>query len=368
MDHSDYMQRAIALAQNGTGRVSPNPLVGAVIVKDGVIIGEGWHAEYGSLHAERHALKNCTADPSGADLYVTLEPCCHHGKQPPCTEAIIAAKIRRVFIGSDDPNPLVAGKGIACLREHGVEVTTHVEKAACDALNSVFFHYIRTKQPYVVMKYAMTLDGKIATYTGASQWITGEAARRKVHEDRNRYTAIMVGAGTVLADDPLLTCRVDGGRNPIRIVCDSRLQTPLDSQIVRTADTVPTILATCVEDASRHHPYEDRGCRVIVLPEKDGHLSLPALAQRLGAENIDSILLEGGGTLNWSALEAGIVQKVQTYIAPKLFGGSCAKSPVAGTGVDIPSHAVKLLNSRIIRIGDDILIESEVEQGVYRHC
>ncbi len=368
MEHSHYMRRAIELARKGTGRVAPNPLVGAVIVKNDVIIGEGWHDRYGALHAERHALKNCTDDPSGADMYVTLEPCCHHGKQPPCTEAIVQAGIRRVYIGSDDPNPLVSGKGIACLKEHGVEVITNVEQAACDALNPVFFHFIRTGHPYVIMKYAMTMDGKIATSTGASQWITGEAARRRVHEDRSRCSAIMAGIGTVLTDDPLLTCRIEGGRNPIRIICDSRLQTPLSSQIVQTASQVPTILATCIDDPEKQRPYKDNGCRVLVLPEENGHLSLTALMQRLGAERIDSILLEGGGTLNWSALEAGIVQKVQTYIAPKLFGGKHAKTPVAGAGVDIPAHAVKLVTREITCIGDDILIESEVQHNVYRDC
>ena len=203
-----YMRRAIALAQKGEGQVSPNPLVGAVIVKDEEIIGEGYHERYGQLHAERNALAHCTKSPKGATIYVTLEPCCHHGKQPPCTDALLAAGIRRVVIGSKDPNPLVHGKGIRILREHGVEVTEHVLEKECDAENEVFFHYMQTKLPFVILKYAMTLDGKIATYTGASRWVTGEAARAHVHRMRNRYRAIMVGVGTVLADDPMLTCRL----------------------------------------------------------------------------------------------------------------------------------------------------------------
>ena len=298
MINSDYMKLAIQLALQGTGHTSPNPLVGAVIVKDDQIIGQGYHARYGDLHAERAALAACTQSPEGATIYVTLEPCCHQGRQPPCTDAILAAGIRRVVVGSGDPNPLVAGKGLEILRSHGLEVETGVLREECDALNQVFFHYIRTKRPYVVMKYAMTLDGKIATRTGASQWITGEAARKQVHRDRHFHTGIMAGVGTVLADDPLLTCRTEGGKNPVRIVCDTRLRTPLDSRLVRTAGEVPTVIATCCADPARRAPYEDAGCRVLVLPERDGHVDLNALMEQLGQMEIDSVLLEGGGTLN----------------------------------------------------------------------
>ena len=366
MKDTDYMRLALDLARRGCGWTSPNPMVGAVIVRDGRVIGQGWHTRYGALHAEREALKNCTESPRGAAMYVTLEPCCHHGKQPPCTDAILEAGIARVIVGSGDPNPLVAGKGLDILHRNGVEVETGVLKDECDAVNRVFFHFIQTKRPYVVMKYAMTMDGKIATRTGASQWITGEATRQRVHQDRHRYTAIMAGVGTVLADDPLLTCRMEGGKNPVRIICDSHLRTPLDSQIVRTAREVPTILA-CT-DGARRAPYEAAGCRVFVLPERDGHVDLPALMERLGGENIDSVLLEGGGTLNWAALESGVVQRVQAYIAPKLFGGAAAKSPVGGLGVEAPAGAIRLKNSTVIRIGDDFLIESEVDTDVHGDC
>ena len=366
MNDADYMGLALELARRGMGWTSPNPMVGAVLVKGGEIIGQGWHTRYGELHAEREALKNCIGSPAGATLYVTLEPCCHQGRQPPCTQAILDAGIQRVVVGSDDPNPLVAGKGLEMLREHGIQVETGVCKEACDALNQVFFHFITTRRPYVVLKYAMTMDGKIATRTGASQWITGEAARKRVHEDRHRYRAILAGVGTVLADDPLLTCRMEGGRNPIRVICDTQLRTPLESQIVRTAHEVPTILATACPDEDRRASYEAAGCRVWVLPKKDGHVDLTALMDRLGVENIDSVLLEGGGTLNWSALEQGIVQKVQAYIAPKLFGGEAAKSPVEGLGVETPDQAVRLKNTTITPLGDDFLLESEVEHHVYR--
>lgn len=358
---------ALELAKKGTGRTAPNPLVGAVIVKDGRVIGQGWHERYGEAHAERNALTSCQESPEGAVMYVTLEPCCHHGRQPPCTDAILTSGIRRVVIGSDDPNPLVAGKGIQLLRAQGITVTTGILREDCDRINAVFFHYIQTGLPYVVMKYAMTLDGKIAAYTGASKWITGEAAREHVHQQRHRYTAIMAGVGTVLADDPLLTCRIPDGKNPIRIICDSKLSTPLTAQIIQTAKQVPTILATCCTEQKRQLAYETAGCRVLTAESKNGRVDLRKLVQQLGREGIDSILLEGGGTLHWAALESGIVQKVQAYIAPKLLGGQSAKTPIEGQGFPTPAQGIHLVNSRITQLGEDILVESEVDADVYRH-
>lgn len=358
---------ALELAKKGTGRTAPNPLVGAVIVKDGRVIGQGWHERYGEAHAERNALTSCQESPEGAVMYVTLEPCCHHGRQPPCTDAILTSGIRRVVIGSDDPNPLVAGKGIQLLRAQGITVTTGILREDCDRINAVFFHYIQTGLPYVVMKYAMTLDGKIAAYTGASKWITGEAAREHVHQQRHRYTAIMAGVGTVLADDPLLTCRIPDGKNPIRIICDSKLSTPLTAQIIQTARQVPTILATCCTEQKRQLAYETAGCRVLTAESKNGRVDLRKLVQQLGREGIDSILLEGGGTLHWAALESGIVQKVQAYIAPKLLGGQSAKTPIEGQGFPTPAQGIHLVNSRITQLGEDFLVESEVDADVYRH-
>lgn len=368
MEDQDYMRLVLELAKRGCGWTNPNPMVGAVLVKHGRIIGQGYHTRYGELHAEREALKACTESPEGATMYVTLEPCCHHGKQPPCTDAILEAGIARVVVGSEDPNPLVAGKGLERLRVQGVEVATGVLRDACDALNQVFFHFIQTRRPYVVMKYAMTMDGKIATRTGASQWITGEAARRRVHQDRHRYAAVLAGIGTVLADDPLLTCRLEGGKNPIRVLCDTHLRIPLHSQIVRTAREVPTILAAVSPEPGRKAALEDAGCRVWTLPEREGRVDLRALMERLGEENIDSLLLEGGGALNWAALEQGIVQKIQAYIAPKIFGGAAAKTPVAGIGVELPSQAVRLKNTVVVQLGKDFLLESEVDGNVYGDC
>lgn len=372
LNDQDYMRMALELAAQGAGWVSPNPMVGAVIVKDGKIIGRGFHERYGQPHAERNALAACTEPPKGAVMYVTLEPCCHHGKQPPCVDAVIEAGIRRVVVGSCDPNPLVAGKGIRILKEHGISVTEHVQEEECNRLNEVFFHYIQTKRPFVVMKYAMTMDGKIAAYTGASKWITGETARQHVQQQRSRYRAIMAGVGTVLADDPLLTCRIAGGRNPVRIICDSNLRTPLTAQVVATAGQAPTWIATCCTQEEKHRPYLKAGCRIFVMDQaKDqdqnqknavnGRISLAELMERLGREEIDSILLEGGGTLNWSALQEGIVQKVQAYVAPKLFGGEDAKTPVEGIGFASPAEAVLLGRSTVIPLGADYLIESMVQ-------
>lgn len=364
----EYMRHALSLARKGAGRVSPNPMVGAVLVRDGKIIAEGYHKCCGGLHAEREAFAACRESPAGATLYVTLEPCCHHGRQPPCTDAILGNGIQRVVIGSRDPNPLVAGKGIRILRQNGIEVIEDVAREECDALNQVFFHYIRTKTPYVIMKYAMTLDGKIATRTGASQWITGEAARQRVHEDRNRYAAVLVGVGTVIADDPSLTCRLPNGRNPVRIVCDSSLRTPLTATLVQTAAQTRTILATCNTDAAAHAPYVQAGCEVLVVPKKDSKVDLCNLMQKLGAMELDSIVLEGGGALNWSALESGIVCHVQAYVAPKLFGGADANGAVMGLGVALPSDAWKLDAMQITRLGDDLLLECEVVQDVHGDC
>lgn len=368
MTDRDYMKRAIELAELGRGWTNPNPVVGAVIVKDGAIIGEGYHARYGGLHAERNAIASLTQPAKGATIYVTLEPCCHYGKTPPCTEAILEQKIARVVIGSRDPNPKVAGKGVKILRDAGVLVEEDFMREECDKLNPVFFHYITTKMPYVVMKYAMTADGKIATRTGASKWITGEAARMKVQELRHRCMGIMAGIGTVLADDPMLNVRIEGKKSPVRIICDSRLRIPPDSQICKTANQYPTIVACGIEeDAAADLPrqavvreLEHRGVQVLFVPDGNGRVDLKRLMQILGDQGIDSILLEGGGELNDSALQAGIVQEVKVFLAPKLFGGRDAKSPVAGTGVELPQEASALILERAEPIGEDLLLEYRV--------
>lgn len=362
MTDQEYMLRAIQLAKKGEGWTNPNPMVGAVIVKDGRIIGEGYHKKYGELHAERNAIASLTESAEGATIYVTLEPCCHYGKTPPCTEAIIEQKIKKVVIGSRDPNPKVAGKGAQILRESGITVVQDFMREECDCLNPVFFHYITTKTPYVVMKYAMTLDGKIATKTGASKWITGEAARAEVQHMRHRYMGIMAGIGTVLADDPMLNVRVEGWKSPIRILCDSGLRIPLDGQIVKSAGKYRTIVAYADSEntEAKRKRLHEMGVETICCPDENNQVDLKKLMKYLGEEGIDSILLEGGGTLNDSALRAGIVQEVQAFIAPKLFGGMNSKTPVEGIGVRFPSEAVKLKCTDICQIGEDIRITCQV--------
>lgn len=367
MAEEQFMKRAIELAKQGVGWTAPNPLVGAVVVKNGRVIGEGYHRKYGELHAERNALAACTEDPAGATLYVTLEPCCHYGKTPPCTEIIIEKKIAKVVIGSRDPNPKVAGKGARILREHGIEVVEDYMREACDALNPVFFHYITTKTPYVVLKFAMTLDGKIATCTGASKWITGEAARNHVHQLRGRYAGILAGIGTVLADDPMLNCRIDGAHQPLRIILDSHLRIPMGSRLVRSAKEYP-LLIVCNESTrdreegtNRIQKLEEAGAKVWTLPEKNGHPDLNVLMQRLGEEKIDSVLIEGGGTVNEAALKAHIVHHVYAYIAPKIFGGEDAKTPVEGSGIRLPQECANLRLAKITVLLNDMLLEYDVE-------
>lgn len=375
MPEEKYMRRAIELAKKGSGHVNPNPLVGAVIVRDSEIIGEGYHECYGQLHAERNAIANAKKRGNsleGSTIYVTLEPCCHYGKTPPCTEAIIEEKIARVVVGSDDPNPLVSGKGFQMLREKGIEVIPHFLKEECDAMNYVFFHYIRTGTPYVAMKYAMTMDGKIACYTGDSKWVTGEESRAHVQTLRNHYKGIMAGIGTVLADDPMLNCRIEGGRDPIRIIADSHLRIPIDSQLVRTAGQQPLIVA-CLPDADEEKAaqLQEKGVEVLRIPgvttediteEQKEVISLPVLMKELGARKIDGILLEGGGQLNESALQAGIVDRIYCYIAPKIFGGAQAKTPVEGQGLTRAADAWQFNRIGMQEFGQDILLEYEKAQ------
>lgn len=375
MPEEKYMRTAIELAKKGSGHVNPNPLVGAVIVRDGEIIGEGYHECYGQLHAERNAIANAKKRGNsleGSTIYVTLEPCCHYGKTPPCTEAIIEEKIARVVVGSDDPNPLVSGKGFQMLREKGIEVIPHFLKEECDAMNHVFFHYIRTGTPYVAMKYAMTMDGKIACYTGDSKWVTGEESRAHVQTLRNHYKGIMAGIGTVLADDPMLNCRIEGGRDPIRIIADSHLRIPMDSQLVRTAGQQPLIVA-CLPDADEEKAaqLQEKGVEVLRIPgvttaditeEQKEVISLPVLMKELGARKIDGILLEGGGQLNESALQAGIVDRIYCYIAPKIFGGAQAKTPVEGQGLTRAADAWQFNRIGMQEFGQDILLEYEKAQ------
>ncbi|KAF5070802.1 Riboflavin biosynthesis protein RibD [anaerobic digester metagenome] len=363
MVNEKYMKRAITLAKNALGYTSPNPLVGAVIVKDNKIIGEGYHHKAGELHAERMALADCNESPKGATIYVTLEPCCHQGRTPPCTDAIIEAGIQHVVIGSSDPNPMVMGKGIKTLGEHGINVTSHFLQKECDEINQVFFHYITTRMPYVALKYAMTADGKIATVTGASRWISNDVSRHHAHNLRHVYSSILVGIETVLQDDPLLNCRLEHAVQPIRIICDSHLRIPLDCQICKTAKEYKTIIAYANDSFGNKETLESMGLTLWQLPDENNQVSLTNLLKKLGENGIDSVLVEGGGSIHFSFLQSRLAQKLYIYFAPKIFGGKDAKSPVAGKGIPQPEDAfeLKLLDSQIL--DGDILLEYEIESN-----
>lgn len=360
MEDKSYMKRALKLAKKGAGFVNPNPMVGAVIVKDGVVIGEGYHEKYGGLHAERNALKNCKESPKDATMYVTLEPCCHYGKTPPCTDAIIESGISKVVIGMLDVNPVVAGKGAKILADAGIKVEVGVMGKECKKLNKIFNKYMTTKRPYVIMKYAMTADGKIATANGESKWITGESARKNVHRLRNNLSAIMVGVNTVIADDPSLNCRLDEpSKDPIKIICDSSLRTPLNSVVVKTAKKSKTIIATSSEDKRLIEEYRKFGCTVIQIPRTKNGIDLNYLMNKLGGMGIDSILLEGGGTLNFSAISSKIVDEIHIHMAPKIFGGN-GKSPIEGIGISDINSAFKLKPINCTWYDNDLVIENEV--------
>lgn len=363
MSHEKFMQLALDQAVKGCGWVNPNPMVGAVIVKDGEVVGKGFHQRYGGLHAERNAIADASSNIEGSTMYVTLEPCCHYGKTPPCTDAIIESGITTVVVGAEDPNVKVAGKGIQILKDHGIDVILGVLEEKCLDLNEVFFHFITVGSPFVAMKYAMTLDGKISSRTGKSKWITDEAAREHTHTLRHRYSSIMVGIGTVLADDPLLTCRVSGCRNPVRIICDSTLKIPEESKIVQTSQEVETYVATVTPESEKSMRLRERGVNIIQTRNKDGRVDLQQLMGILGGKKIDSILLEGGSELHASALQSGIVNKAYVYIAPKIFGGILAKSPVGGDGIDDPADAFILKNGTCNWIGNDLLLEYILKRG-----
>ena len=360
----EYMRRAMELAERGVGFTNPNPMVGAVIVKGGKVIGEGWHERCGEWHAERNAFKNCTVPAEGATMYVTLEPCCHYGKTPPCTEAIIEHGIARVVVGMEDPNPLVAGKGIALLREAGIEVVCGVEEEALREQNRVFLKYISTKLPWVAMKTAMTLDGKIATRTGDSKWITGAEARAYVHELRHRFMAIVVGIGTAVADDPLLNCRIEGRgvRQPIRVVVDSNARLSLDSQLVKTAGEYRTIVAhTRFAPEESVKALREAGVEMLLCKEKEGLVDVRNLLELLGQSGIDSILLEGGGSLNYTFLAEGLADELYAFIAPKIVWGMNAKTPVEGAGMEKMADAINLELENVLNVGHDVLLKLKVK-------
>ena len=382
------MQDAMLLAQRGEGQVNPNPLVGALIVKNDDIVARGYHTRYGDLHAEREAFKDAEsrmADCKGATMYVTLEPCCHEGHQPPCVDAVIEHGIARVVVGLLDPNPLVAGKGLEILRSKGIEVDVFEDenedenenraKAVQELVhqlkmqNRVFLKFITTNQPWVTAKWAMTLDGKIATSTGDSKWITNKQSRQRVHLLRKNNMAILCGIGTVIADDPMLNVRLSEEtmqrldikehevRHPIRIVADRQARIPMESQLVSTAHEYPTIVVYGNSaDEEKLQQLRDAG---VTLWNCN---SLTELVQRAGAEKIDSILLESGGTLSEAFLREGLVDEVVAFVAPKIIGGKSARTPVEGEGITLMSEAIELDEQIVETVGCDVMISGLVKK------
>lgn len=359
-----FMRRAIALAKKAQGLTSPNPIVGAVLTKGDNIIGEGYHHKAGLLHAEREALKDCARrgyNPAGSTLWVTLEPCCHKGRQPACTAAIIESGVKTVVIGSGDPNPLVNGQGVNILRAAGVTVITGILKDECDALNKIFFHYITKHTPYVALKMATTIDNKIATKTHQSKWITGEDSRAYVKQLRRRYFSIMCGVGTVIADDPMLRCAPDtSDAQPIRVICDSTLRTPLTAKVVTTADISKTIIFHCDNiDSAKARALSNKGVTLIEAPrDKNGHADITYILKKLAALEIDSVFIEGGAALFSSALDLGVVQHIYHFIAPMFFGKG-ALDAVQGAGVDKIADATRFAFSGMTKFTSDILVEWE---------
>ena len=364
-----YMKLALELAQKGRGNVNPNPMVGAVIVKNNKIIGQGYHEEYGKDHAEINAINSTKENLEGSTMYVTLEPCFHYGKTPPCVDKIIECKISKVVIASFDPNPLVSGNSVKKLLAAGIEVMVGVLDEENKKLNEVFMKYIIKKIPFVIMKSAMSLDGKISTSTGESKWISCEKSRQKVHKLRDEVMAILVGVNTIIKDNPKLTCRLEYGKNPIRIVVDSTLKIPLSTNIITSAkDTRTIIVTTLYAQMSKVKELESKGVEVIVANDKDKRVDLKDMMQKLGALKIDSILLEGGASLNYSAIEEGVVDKVQIYIAPKIIGGVDSKTPVGGNGINSLKDAFKIKNISVETIGEDILVEGYIEESDKEKC
>jgi len=351
------MKRAIQLARKGVGRTSPNPAVGCVIVKDGETVGEGWHRKAGTPHAEVHALKEAGERAKGADLYVTLEPCSHFGKTPPCADAVAAAGVSRVYVGMIDPNPLVSGRGIERLRKSGVKVEAGLCEAGCRVLNLPFIKHVTTGLPYVTMKSAMTMDGKTAALSGDSRWITSESSRKLVHRLRASVDAVLTGSGTLLADDPQLTVRMAGGKSPVRIVVDSSLQTPVDCRLMSEAGKTPVIIATISSDQAKARALAEKGAELLICRDKGGAVDLDDLLARLGSRGIQSILLEGGERLCGEMLRHRLIDRFMFFYAPKILGGE-GKGLFAGAGASFMKDAYPLTIAKVSRVGADILVEA----------
>jgi len=359
------MQRALDIAARARGLTSPNPMVGAVVVRDGGMIAEGFHRAAGEPHAEIEALRIAGAAARGATLYNTLEPCVHHGRTPPCAPAVIASGVRRVVIATGDPNPLVGGRGVEALRQAGLEVVTGVLSAQATVLNRIFLTAMRERRPHVTLKAASTLDGKIADVHGVSKWITGEGARLEGRRLRSEADAVVVGVGTLLADDPALTVRLDGPwpRQPLRVVLDSKARTPVTAKVIQGEPKGLAVIAVGAEaPEARVRALEDAGATVIRCPGADGRVSPADVLAALFAREVRGVLIEGGADVAASFLEAGLVDRVAMFLAPRLLGGVSAPSVIAGAGREL-KRAVALDGVDVRRIGDDLLVEGDVRRG-----
>lgn len=352
-----YMNLALELAATAKGRTNPNPLVGAIIVKNGMIVGSGLHRKAGEPHAEVHAFRMAGDHAKDATLYVTLEPCSHYGKTPPCAELVKNSGVCRVVIAMQDPNPVVAGRGIRILQEAGIEVEVGVLEQEARLLNERFIHNMISSTPFIVSKVAMTLDGKLATHNGHSKWVTGTEAREFVHQLRNEVDGIMVGIGTVLADNPKLTTRLpEGGKNPIRIILDSNLRIPIDAEVTDTTEAQTWVVTSEEADQSKIALLKEKGLEVIFVPASESGLDLPALLKRLYEEGITDVLLEGGSELNGAFLKAGLINKFLIFVAPKLLGGRNSKTPFAGADSERMDEASNVDFHSVEYFGRDICI------------
>lgn len=363
----DFMAEALRLAEKGRGTTAPNPMVGCVLVRDGAIVGRGWHERAGEPHAEVFALREAGERACGATAYVTLEPCSHFGRTPPCADALIAAGVRAVHVAMVDPNPLVAGQGLARLRAAGIEVHVGEREAEARRLNEVFVHFITTRRPFVIAKWAMTLDGKIATWSGHSRWVSGPEARAHVHHTRHEVAAILVGRGTALADNPRLTTRLPPEtavvpRHPVRVVLDSRGTLPLHLRLFDSDLPGRTLLATTSGAAPAWRAgLEARGVEVLTLPpDEGGRVALRPLLETLGQRGLSSVLVEGGACVHASFFTQGLVNKVHAYIAPKLVGGREAPGPLGNPGVATMDAAVRLVWRAVEPLGDDLFLAADV--------
>jgi len=356
-----WMRRVLRLAEKGRGRTSPNPMVGAILVKDSKVIGDGYHTKAGEAHAEIVALQQAGEEAQGATLYLNLEPCAHYGKTPPCAPRVVEEGVKRVVIGMEDPNPLVKGKGIEILRKADLDVDVGILEKECRRLNEAFCKYILQKMPFVILKVAATLDGKTATRNGDSKWISGEASRRLVHRLRNQVDGILVGIGTVLRDNPLLTTRIRGGRDPYRIVLDSRLRIPEEASVIGKSPSKAVIATTELAPREKIEKLEKRGVQILIFDSKEGRVDLKSCLSKLGEMGMTSLLVEGGSHINGSFLDEGLIDKLILFLSPKVIGDQQAPGIFGGRGVSNLQEAVGLREIRTKKVGEDVFLECYLE-------